>query len=556
MVNHYLKPYRLKAILAIFLKFLEAVFELMLPFYMVKLIDIAFLTGNTEQILVIILKMSGLTILGYVSSMTCQYLASDISQKMAGNIRTDLYHKIVEFKVNEFQVFSKEGLLTRMSLDVNNVQDLVARTIRLAVRAPFLMAGSLFAMYKISPKLGLILLKSFPVFVIFVSLFMYLSKKYHQYSQKLLDQFKTHFGKVIEGMRYVRAFNMQEHEAIQLSDMNHSYYKSQLNIGRVSSVSTPLIVLMMNLILAYLIYLGAIEISYGTMTQGEMLAIINYCTQLVMTLIVFTNLVLIFARGIVSSQRIEDVLNYELDFYQGDEVLGDVIESIEFINVSYQTKDKTKILENVSFKLNQGESLGIVGLSGSGKTTILNLIMRFVEPTEGMIKVNGVEISKYNYENYLDKIAFVTQTPLFFNDSLEKNIALNQDVNISEHLVRAQGAEILEKGMDYELYDQAANLSGGQKQRVSVARAFAKPSSIFILDEALNGLDRKTMRAIQDEILHLPQQLIVVSQNISFLSKFDKVLVLADKKVQGFGTFSEVKDTEVIQKISEMAVQL
>lgn len=528
----------------------------MLPFYMVKLIDIAFLTGNTEQIFMIILKMSGLTLLGYVSSMTCQYLASDISQKMAGNIRTDLYHKIVEFKVNEFQVFSKEGLLTRISLDVNNVQDLVARTIRLAVRAPFLMAGSLFAMYQISPKLGLILLKSFPFFVIFVSLFMYLSKKFHQHSQKLLDQFKTHFGKVIEGMRYVRAFNMQEHESEQLSHMNQSYYKSQINIGRVSSISTPLIVLMMNLILAYLIYLGAIEISYGTMTQGEMLAIINYCTQLVMTLIVFTNLVLIFARGIVSSQRIEDVLNYEIDFYQGDEVLDDVIESIEFVNVSYQTKDKTKILENVSFKLNQGESLGIVGLSGSGKTTILNLIMRFVEPTEGMIRINGIEISKYNYENYLDKIAFVTQTPLFFNDSLEKNIALNQNINISEHLIRAQGAEILEKGMDYELYDQAANLSGGQKQRVSVARAFAKPSSIFILDEALNGLDRKTMRAIQDEILQLQQQLIVVSQNISFLSKFDKVLVLDDKKVQGFGTFSEVKDTEVIQKIAEMAVQL
>ena len=523
---------------------------------MVQLIDVAFTTGDSRLIKLTLMKMVGLTLLGYVSSMTCQFLASAISQEMAGNIREDLYDKITQFKLDEFQIFSKEALLTRMSLDVNQVQDLVARTIRLAVRAPFLMIGSLFAMFKINYNLGMVLLKTVLFFVLIVSVFMYLSKKYHKNSQELLDKLKNKFTKVNEGMRYVRAFNMQEKELKDLAYLNQNYYTSQRKIGVVSSLSSPLIVLCMNLVLVYLIKLGAIEISSGNMTQGEMLAIINYCTQLVMTLIVFMNLVLIFARGLVSSQRIEEVLSYDLNFTQGNLKLDSTIRSIRFENVGYTSKDNTKILEHLTFSIKNQESLGIVGLSGSGKTTILNLLLRFIEPSFGKIYINDIEISNYDYTDYLSKIAFVTQSPLFINHSLEENVLMGQEKSAQPFLIQAQAKEIISKGLDYEIYDGGINLSGGQKQRVSVARAFSKQAPLFILDEALNGLDRKTMRNIETEILKQSSQKIVVSQNLSFLSKLDKILVLEDKTIQGFGSFDEVKNTEVIKKIEEMAVQI
>lgn len=513
---------------------------------MVQMIDYGVQMKDIDVIKYNVILMLVFTIMGYLASLTCQTIASNVGQKVAGSIREDLFLKTQEFNLEDFRLFDVDGLMNRFTVDVEMVQDMIAKTIRLAVRAPILMVGSLFAMYKINPMLAMTLLKSFPLMIFITIVFMRLSLKYHRRSQKNLDDLLSKSNDTVSGMRIVRAYNQENKEQNRFRFINELLKKSQRVLGRIASFSSPVTNLTMNFVLVLLIYQGAFQIQDGLMTQGQMIAIINYCTQLVLSFIVFMNLVLIFSRGVVSSGRIEEVLNYEIERQYGNKKL-DVSEgiSIEFVDVNFSDPVTNRtVLKNINLHLDSDENLGIFGLTGSGKTSLMHLITRHIEATSGQIYINHEKIETYDLKDLRTKINFVSQEPLFLEKTLKENIQMSYNSDPKQALLQAGGKDILAKGLDVTVSAFGSNFSGGQRQRIHLSRAFVKESSLLILDDSLGGLDNQTANLVFNNILKTEkQQKIVISQKFKELSRMDRIICLEDGEIVDNGTADQLLKT-------------
>lgn len=510
---------------------------------MVGLIDMGLNMNDAGEIKRRVMMMLLLTVFGYLASITCQYLASYVGQKIAGEIREDLFIKTRSFSLENYRKFNVETLMNRITVDVTQVQDMVAKTIRLAVRAPILMVGSLFALYQISPKLSLTLMKAFPLMILVVIFFMWLSLQFYKENQIYLDKLLSSLRERVDGMRIVRAYNQSSREKNIFKLENEDYSKSQRKVGWVAALSNPFTSLMMNGILLFLIYLGALQIDSGLMTQGQMVAVINYCTQLVLAFIVFMNLILIFSRGLVSASRIMEVLN-EKDILKNGTLLIKDEENIkvEFKNVSFQDPiNKKDVLKNLSFVIEPGENLGVFGLTGSGKTSLCQLILRNVEASSGEILVNNRLIQDYDINNLRQQMAYVSQDPLFLFKSIEDNILMGRQGSASESLKQASAEEILEKGLDVTIQEKGKNFSGGQRQRIHLSRVFVDDKKILILDDSLGGLDNKTGEEVFGNVMKNNQQSkIIISQKFKELRQMDSILCLEDGEIVAKGTADEL----------------
>lgn len=550
----FFKGYKFKSITAIVFKFIEAVFELLLPLLMVQLID----QGITNQNLNDVYKISGImllfSVLGYMSSIVCQYLASQISQQVAGRIRVALFEKINTLSLAETDRFSSSMLTTRVTTDVNQIQEMIAKTIRLAVRAPMIMLGSLYALYSLSPVLGKQLLMALPLFLVVVILFMRFSMVYHLTAQKTLDKVGLKVKEYLSGVRIVRAFSQTDREKKIFSKRNQELETKQLHVGFITTLSSPLTSFLMNIVLVVLVYSGALQINQGAMSQGQMVAVINYCTQLVMTLIVFMNLVMIFARGYTSQKRVNEILYLESSMdVSGSQIVANGPLKIEFSDVDFAYPNTNrKVLQNINLVINPCETIGVIGLTGSGKSSLVKLLPRLYDITSGSLKINGEAIETYSVTSLRDHIGYVSQTASFLSVSMKDNIQMEQERDVLTALNHAQGQELLDKGLDVEIQEGGTNLSGGQRQRLSIARALAKDPGLIIFDDSFSALDYLTDKRLRENLdrHYASATKIIISQRTSSVMHADQIIVIDEGTIIAKGTHEKLlKTCNLYQKI-------
>ncbi len=549
----FLKGYKFQSFLAVTAKLVEAIFELIMPLLMAQLIDVGIRENDMNTVFSMVIWMFVLTILGYLSSITCQYLASYISQKVGGRMRHALFSKVTTFSEAETNKYSSAVLTNRITTDVNLVQHMIAIVIRLGVRAPILMVGSLFALASISPKLSMTLLYTFPLFVVVVIAFMWLSMKGHKRAAKNLDSLVNRFRESLSGTRIIRAFSKQEEDIEKFVKQNKKLAKQQTRVGYITTLSSPLTSFIMNLVLLLLVYLGALEINVGGMTQGQTVAVINYCTQLVMTLIVAMNLVMTISRGATSYTRIQEVLNVDVSVKDEGTVILDPIHEIKLNHVSYRYPGEGRyVVNDVSLTLKQGEVLGIIGLTGSGKSTLVKLLLRLMDTSEGTILYNSKDISTYDIQSLRSQIGYAPQQAAFLRGTLEDNVLMNRQGDAKEALIHAQGSDILNKGLDSNIEEGGKNLSGGQRQRVSIARALAKNPSLLVFDDTFSALDYLTDKNVRQSIKENYSDVaqIIVSQRTSTVMDADQIIVLNNGKIEASGTHAELLElNETYRKI-------
>lgn len=539
----YFKGYKFKSVAAVTAKLVEAIFELILPLLMATLVDQGIKGQDMNVVYRMVIWMFVLTLFGYISSLVCQYLASHVSQRVGGRIRTAVFAKIMGFSKESYDLYPSATLANRITTDINLIQDMIARVIRLGVRAPILMIGSLVALSAISGKLSLLLLASFPLFVLVVVGFMFMSMFGHKKAASQLDRLVSKVSESLSGVRIIRAFSKQDDSKKTFDQENELLEKYQRKVGVITTLSSPVTTLIMNLVLVVLIYVGAMEIQVGTMTQGEIIAVINYCTQLVLTLIVTMNIMMIFSRGYTSSIRVRDIMQTDVVVSDtGTETIKDSM-ILQFDDVYYHyPEEKRNVIQAISFELKPGEVMGIVGLTGSGKSTLLKLIPRFADATQGTVRINNQPIQDYQLKNLRDNIGFVSQSAQFIKGSLEYNILLGGSGDASQALIDAQGADILNKGLDSVIEMEGKNLSGGQRQRVSIARALAKKPKILVFDDSFSALDFLTDRNLRDSLAknYASMSQIIVSQRTTSVMDAHKILVLDDGKIVASGTHDEL----------------
>ncbi|QIK69345.1 ABC transporter ATP-binding protein [Erysipelothrix sp. HDW6C] len=556
----YFKGYKVKSVAAVLAKLVEAVFELILPLLMARLIDEGITQGNMSVVYWMVFWMFVLTLLGYVSSLVCQYLASVVSQRVGGRLRSALFAKINTFSIAEYNHYSSALLTNRITTDVNLIQEMIARTIRLGVRAPILMIGSLFALNAISPRLAMALLKTFPIFVIVVVAFMYFSMRGHKKATQQLDTVVAKVRESLSGTRIIRAFSKQEESDTLFNEENKVLAKKQRNVGWITTLSGPMTSLIMNLVLVWLVYLGALEIQIGTMTQGQTIAVINYCTQLVLTLIVAMNLVMIFSRGYTSSFRVKEILDTEVSVKNTGSKIIDAPFDLEFKNVSFSYPQETRrVINDVSFSVKPGQVLGIIGLTGSGKSTLVKLIPRFADVSSGVIEIDGTPIQDYDLVSLRNAIGYVSQSAEFLKASIADNVLMKSSLgNAEDAIIDAQGKDILNKGIESTVEEGGKNLSGGQRQRLSIARALAKNPRLIVFDDSFSALDFLTDKNLR---MHLKEAYndasqIIISQRTTSVMDADTIFVLDDGRIQDMGTHDYLMEhNEVYRRIHRIQTE-
>lgn len=550
-----IKGYRLRSFIAVFAKMIEAVFELIMPLLMARLIDVGIVGNQNSVVIQMSIWLLVLTVLGYASSVLCQFTASQVAHRVGYSYRKRLFNKIQDFSEEDYDQFTSAMLVNRLTVDVNNVQDMINRIIRLGVRAPILMIGSVGALYYINRELALIMLATFPIFVAVVILFMWLSLRGHKSVTRQLDALSSKVGESLSGTRIIRAFSKQREDNEEFFNLNKILNKKQKFVGVIASLSSPLTSFMMNAVLVYLVYLGALRINDGVMTQGQIIAVINYCTQLVLTIIVSMNVIMIVSKGYTSYLRVEEVLNQSPSLINGALCHASSFD-IEFEHVKYHYRGEQRhVLNDINMRIKQGSIVGIVGLTGSGKSTMVRLMSRFMDPSSGEIRLGGLSLKEYDYNFVRKSIQYISQTSQFIRGTLEDNILMGKDGDASQALMHAQGAELITKGLDLHIEEGGKNLSGGQRQRVNIARALASKPKVIIFDDSFSALDYLTDRKLRQSLKENYQDTtqIIISQRTSTVKDADMIVVMDKGTIQAVGTHETLLDTnQLYAKIHQL----
>ncbi|MGN0382715.1 MAG: ABC transporter ATP-binding protein [Eubacterium sp.] len=556
----YLKNYKLQIIIGPFFKLLEAIFELIVPLVMASIIDKG-INGDGGQ--KYILHMGALMILlgfiGLCFALICQYMAAVASQGVGTLLRNDMFRHINSLSHAEIDKIGTTSLVTRITNDVNQIQLAIAMLIRLAIRAPFLMIGATLLAMNIDLKLSLV----FIVMAILVTIVLYgimaKSVPFYRVLQKMLDKVSLLTRENLAGARVVRAFSKQEREKEEFGDVADGMAIVASRVGRLSALITPLNTAILNISIIALLWFGGFRVNIGRLTQGEIIALINYMTQISVVLVVLANLVIIFTKAGASASRINEVFDIKSSINNAENAVTTDLNSkkhnipmLEFRNVSFSYCDsKEKVLENISFSLERGQILGIIGGTGSGKSTLASLIPRFYEVSEGEILINGINIKNILLSKLRQSIGIVPQRAALFSGTIRDNIKWGNekasDTEIEEALKIAQAKDFVQstdEGLDRVIYQNAGNVSGGQKQRLTIARAIVKKPEILILDDSFSALDYATDANLRRELNKLSKDLnmtvIMISQRYSTIKNADVILVMDDGRIAGIGKHEEL----------------
>ena len=559
--THYLKPFTKRLIIGPIFKLIEAIFELIVPILMALIIDEGVKYQNKTYIYSVGAIIIVLGILGLGSSLVCQFNASRASQGYGTLLRNAIFRKINSLSPKELEKVGSDALINIMSNDINQLQLAVAMLIRLVVRAPFLVLGSLIAACIINLKIGIIFL----VMVIFIALILYFvikesSKRYTKVQDKL-DDLSVITSENLKGAREVRGFAMQAKEEERFEKEVKCYQKEALTIAKISALLNPLTTIVANFSVIAILYFGGKMVEIGTLSQGEVIALVNYMNQILLALIVVSNLVVIFTKAYASLKRCDALLSLDSSIENGvvSTLNEETDELLVFQNVSfaYDVITETSI-EDISFILKKGQTLGIIGGTGSGKSTIVQLIERYFDVTIGKINYSGKPIQTIDLHTLRSSIGLVQQKAVLFKGTIRSNLQMAAPMATDEEMIKAlevaQAIDfVLEKGgLDSVVEENGRNFSGGQKQRISIAMALVKQPKLLILDDSTSALDYMTDAKVRKGIREFAKDMtcIIISQRASSLKEANQILVLDEGKMMGMGTHQSLMDScKVYQEI-------
>lgn len=550
----YLKEFILNVTVGPACKLTEAIFELIVPLVMAEIIDVGIANGDTAYIwkngvILVILAVCGLCF-----ALVCQYMASVASQGVGTRLRDDLYRHINTLSYKELDKLGTSALVTRVSNDVNQVQTAVAMLIRLVVRAPFLVIGATIMSFTISVRLSLIFLGAMAAIVLVMYPIMKATVKLFKKQQSSLDGISRITRENLSGVRVVRAFSRQEYEKERFDEQAEEYRKFAVKAGRINALLNPAIFVVVNVAYLLIVWLGGGFADRGIdgLTQGRVIALVNYMTQISLALVVVANLVTIFTRAAASSARINEVFDMEPSIIGAEDSpkTDKNAPAVEFENVSFSYVSEENSLENITFNLGRGETLGIIGGTGSGKTTLINLLCRFYDCDKGAVKINGANVRDYPLSELRRIVGIVPQKVELLSGTLRENMTLGRtdipDERIYKALEIAQAREFtdsLEDGLDARILQGGKNFSGGQKQRLTIARAIAQDPEILILDDSSSALDYATDAHLREALKTLSASCVIVSQRANSIRHADKIIVLDDGRAVGIGTHAELLKT-------------
>ena len=561
----YLKKYKFEAIFGPIFKLTEAIFELIVPIVSAKIIDVGVNgNGGVPYIIKMGIVMVLLGFFGLGFSLCCQYLASKASQGVGTDLRNDLFKKIQSFSHKEIDFFGPSTLTTRMVSDINQIQTGVAMLIRLAIRVPCLIVGATIMAMSIDLGLSVIFLIVGPLVSFVLYLIMIRSVPLSKVVQKKLDAVSLIARENLDGIRVIRAFSRQENENTRFENASDDLTKTALKVGRISALLNPATFLIMNSAVIAVIFFGGMKVNSGTLTQGEIIAFINYISQILLALVALANLVIILTKAAACASRVADVLEVESSIKDGGRDLPEDSENVpvvEFKNVSFAYNENTgeKVLDDISFTLSKGETLGVIGGTGSGKTTLISLIPRFYDATEGEVLINGENVKNLNLKPLRAFVSVVQQGASIIKGTVKENIVMGRkdisDEDVEKAAQTAQAHEFISKlseGYETVIERSGSNLSGGQKQRLAIARAVAGNPSVLILDDSASALDFATDAALRRAINKTSENraVIIVSQRVNSVRYADKIAVLDDGKLAGLDSHEKLLDTcEVYREI-------
>jgi ATP-binding cassette, subfamily B, multidrug efflux pump len=559
------KSYKKQVILGPIFKLLEAIFEISIPTIMILITDKGIGTGDVKYIFEVGLIMLLMAILGVMSSFTCQYFASIASQGFGTTLRNEMFKKIGTFSYNEIDDFGTPSLINRVTNDVNQLQLGLAMLIRLAIRVPFLCIGGIIMAMYLDIKLSLIMYLSIPFFAFAIYLIMSKSLPLYKVVQKKLDKLALILRENLSGVRVIRAFARVEGEKVRFKESNEELANTAIHVGKISALMNPVTSIIMNFALMAVIWFGGIRVNEGAMTTGKVIAYINYINMVLSALIVLANLIVTFTKAAASAARVNEVLNTEPSIkYSGNSSFiknnDEDAPILKFDNVSFSYKDsKEDAISNISFEIKSGQMVGIIGGTGSGKTTLVNLIPRLYDATKGNILINGINVRDLNKKEIDDNIGLVPQKAVLFSGTVAENIRWGaQNATMDEVKKAAEigmAADFIENMIEkYDTYisQGGVNFSGGQKQRLTIARALVKKPEILIMDDSLSALDYATDAALREALKKNSQgtTVMMVTQRISTIKDADLIIVLDDGNLAGVGTHEELlKESEVYKEI-------
>ncbi len=549
----YLKQYKLQVILGPLFKLTEAVFELIVPLITAMIIDNGVKKGDVPYIW----RMGGLMLLlgivGLLCAIICQKMASIASQGVGTVLRNELFHHINSLSHAEVDRFGTPSLITRITSDVNQLQYAVAMLIRLVIRAPFLAIGAVVMALFIDLKLGLIFVVVTPLIALVLYLVMSRSVPYFRVMQKKLDRISLVSREGLSGARVVRAFSRQKHEEERFTQAAEDQTRTAIQVGKLSALLNPLTYAIMNFGIVAIIWFGGIQVDTGTLEQGQIIAFVNYMTQTLLALIVVANLVVTFTKASASAARVNEVLETEPSVREPEGKTAEAKEGeprIEFRNVSFSyTGREPYVLEDLNFSIAPGETVGIIGGTGSGKSTLIQLIPRFYDTIQGEILVDGVNVKEYGFRTLRGKIGMVPQEAVLFSGTIETNLRWGCREATEEQMVQAlrtaqawDFVKALPKGIQSSVSQNGRNFSGGQRQRLTIARALTGSPNILILDDSASALDFATDAALRRAIRRETKDMtvLIVSQRVSSIRSADRIFVLDEGRLCGIGTHEEL----------------
>ena len=570
----YLGKYKLYSVLAPLFKCLEACFELFVPLVVADMIDIGIREGSISYILGRGGLLIALGLIGLACSITAQWFAARVAVKTGTAIRNDLFSHILGMSYSELDTIGSSTLLTRLTSDINQVQNGVNMFLRLFMRSPFIVFGAMIMAFSVDIKGGMIFAVAVPLLMVVVFCILLLSMPLYEKVQKQLDSLMLTTRENLLGVRVIRAFNRQESEKADFKEENTVLVKLQIFVGRISALLNPLTVVIINIAIVALLYTGALEVNAGDLTQGKLVALVNYMSQILVELIKLANLIILISKAIACMRRVDAVMSTESEAdvlkvisdgnadsaHTGSNAASEngapenpdtfSLPVLEFKDVSFAYKGaKAESLKDISFSVKRGETVGIIGATGAGKTTLINLIPRFFDSTEGSINIFGKDIKAHELMELRKRIGIVPQKSVLFSGSLRDNMKWGRkdatDEEIYEAIDTAQAREIVDskkEGLDLKIEQGGSNLSGGQKQRFAIARALVRKPEILIMDDSASALDFATDAALRRAIKKNTSEMTVfiISQRVGTVRDADRILVLEEGRSVGFGIHREL----------------
>ena len=560
-ISSYLKNYIKETIFAPLLKMSEALLELFVPIIIANIVDIGIGSG-TDYIVKQCLILFALGLFGLLFSVSAQYMSARAAVGMATDLKSDLFRHIQNFSYAEHERIGVSTLITRMTSDINQVQSGVNLTLRLFLRSPFIVFGSMIMAFTLDVKSALVFVVTIPLLSVVVFTVMAVTIPKYRNVQEKLDSLMLTTRENLSGARVIRAFCKEKDETEIFNEKNIVLNITQRVVARISSLTNPMTFVIVNIFAVVLIWVGAIRVDSGNISQGTVIALYNYMAQILVELIKLANLIVSITKSIASAGRISKVFEVEdsvVDLPEANDSFDLNSEiAVEFKNVSFKYPDSTEnSLQNISFTVRNGETIGIIGGTGSGKTTLVNLISRFYDITGGELNVFSKPINSVTEKFLRDNIAIVPQKAELFKGTISDNIKMGKmnatEEELSIALKLSQAEEFVMKkdgGLDCKVEQYGKNLSGGQKQRIAIARALIKKAPVIILDDSASALDLATDAKLRKAIKELPDNptVFIVSQRVSAVMNSDKILVLDDGELVGIGTHEELQKTCDIYK--------